>query len=306
MRTSFYLITALSAVTLISSFKIPPPPAAPAVRRVAKSLPTYVPVPHRVTFGHVNTKELKHPLTGRGNNEDEQIPWQFCPEFFGQPPKPCSLCGGDTRIPGTCDELLVSGRQSHCPQIGLGVNCAGYYCQCTGGGTDNSPRVTSTTVIDGATGTVVWEPMTLTEYASLRAKTTVTLTESATATTGGEELETVVAAVFAGGIAWWVACKSINHSCIARSKLKIYVAQSGAVGATLAIPPPSQPLDGSKKDDPTCPSNPKSECQNCGGADSVGLCKSGKEAGCPCDEVQHCPNQPPICSDAACGGDVSS
>ena len=66
-------------------------------------------------------------------------------------------------------------------------------------------------MIGGATGTVVREPMTLTRYASLRAKTTVTLTEVATATTADEEVETVVAAVFAGGIAWWVSCKFINH-----------------------------------------------------------------------------------------------
>ena len=92
------------------------------------------------------------------------------------------------------------------------------------------------------------------------------LTEIATATTGDEELETVVAAVFAGGI----ACKSINHSCTSRLKLKIYVAQSGAAGATLAIQLPSQPSDGSKEGNKLCPSNPKEECQNCGGADSMG------------------------------------
>jgi hypothetical protein len=53
--------------------------------------------------------------------------------------------------------------------------------------------------------------MTLTQYASLGAKTTVTLTEIATATIADEEIETVVAAIFAGGIAWWVAYKSINR-----------------------------------------------------------------------------------------------
>ena len=125
-------------------------------------------------------------------------------------------------------------------------------------------------MIDGATGTVVWEPLTLTEYASLRAKTTVTLTEIATATTGDEELETVVAAVFAGGIALWVACKSKTHSCTSRLKLTTYIPQSGAAGAALSIQPPSQPPDGSKEDDKLCPTNPKEERQNCGGADSVG------------------------------------
>jgi hypothetical protein len=209
MRSSFYLIAALLAVTLTSSFQLPSP-AAPAARRVAKSLPTSFFLPHRTTLGDVNTKELEHRLIGRQRNQ--QIPFQFCPEFFGHPPKACSLCGGDTRIPGTCDAILVSGEQTNCPPAGPYDGCSGYYCECTGGGTDNSPKVTSITVINGATGTVVWEPITLSEYASLRAKTTVTLTEIATATTAGEEVETVVAAVFAGGIAWWVAGKSINHS----------------------------------------------------------------------------------------------
>jgi hypothetical protein len=41
-----------------------------------------------------------------------------------------------------------------------------------------------------------------TQYANLRAKTTVTLTKVATTTTADEEIETVVAAIFAGGILW--------------------------------------------------------------------------------------------------------
>jgi hypothetical protein len=302
MRSFFYLIATLSAVALTSSFKFPPP-AAPAARRVAKSLPTSFSLPHRTTLGGVKTKELEHRLIGRQNNQ--QIPFQFCPEFFGNPPKPCSLCGGDTKIPGICDAILASGQQTNRPPGGPYDGCLGCYCQCTEGGTDNSPKVTLSTVINGATGTVVWEPITLSEYASLRAKTTVTLTEVAAAKTASEEVETVVAAVFAGGIAWWVAGKSINHLYNSRSKLKIYAAQSGAAGAALAIQPPCQPPDGSKEDDPACPSNPKEECQNCGGANSVGLCQSSTEVGYPCDEVQHCPNQPPLCSDAACGGDVS-
>jgi len=145
------------------------------------------------------------------SRQSNQQPFQFCPEFFGRPPKPCSWCGGDSRIPGTCDQILVSGKQRNCPPLGPYDGCFGYYFECIHDGTDDSPQVTSTTVIDGATGTVVWEPMTLTEYASLRALTMVTLTESATATTGGDELETVVAAIFADGIAWWIACKSKGY-----------------------------------------------------------------------------------------------
>lgn len=64
-----------------------------------------------------------------------------------------------------------------------------------------------TTVIGGKTGTAVWEPMTLDEYKGLRASTTITLTESATQS-GKNELETVAAVVFAGGVAWYLACMS--------------------------------------------------------------------------------------------------
>lgn len=209
MKTSF-VAAALSAAHFVSSTRLPPV-AAPAARILASSVPTQVPVPHRITVGNLNAKELSQPLQARQSTQ--QIPFQFCPEFFGRSPKLCSQCGGDSRIPGTCDQVLVSGPQSNCPPGGPYGGCAGYYCQCTTDGTDNSPKVTSTTVISGATGTVIWEPMTLTQYASLRSKTTVTLTEIATATSADDdELETVVAAVFAGGVAWWVACKSIIHS----------------------------------------------------------------------------------------------
>lgn len=61
-----------------------------------------------------------------------------------------------------------------------------------------------TSVVNGETGTVVWEPMTLSEYKGLRASTTVTLTESATASGAESGLETVAAVVFAGGVAWYL------------------------------------------------------------------------------------------------------
>jgi hypothetical protein len=54
------------------------------------------------------------------------------------------------------------------------------------------------------TGTAVWEPLTLTEYSGLQASTTVTLTESATSS-GDSSIETAIAVVYAGGIAWWLA-----------------------------------------------------------------------------------------------------
>lgn len=64
-----------------------------------------------------------------------------------------------------------------------------------------------TSVVNGETGTVIWEPMTVDEFTDLRASTTITLTETATASGADSGLETVAAVVFAGGIAWYLACK---------------------------------------------------------------------------------------------------
>jgi hypothetical protein len=83
--------------------------------------------------------------------------------------------------------------------------CFGYVFQCLDDGPpDTNPKVTSIAVVDGETGTVVWEPLSLTEYSNLKVSTTVTLTDSATASSDSE-IETVVVVVFAGEICWWLA-----------------------------------------------------------------------------------------------------
>lgn len=141
-----------------------------------------------------------------------QIPFIFCPEDFGRPPKVCDWCGGDNYHHGICNDLLLSGRQTY-DCLRTGYNCHGYYCQCTHDGEDHNPQITSTTVVDGQTGTVIYEPMTLPQYTNLRSHTTVTLTEVATTTTsdGGTGLETALAVVFAGGIAWLAVGKSCQY-----------------------------------------------------------------------------------------------
>lgn len=83
-------------------------------------------------------------------------------------------------------------------------------------------------------------------------------------------------------------------------------AESGGAGAIAAIQPPTQKPEDAKDDDRSCKSNPEEECPNCGGSDGLGLCSSGDQAGCPCEEKQNCPNEPPRCSDTQCGGDVSA
>ncbi|RYP21066.1 hypothetical protein DL765_002473 [Monosporascus sp. GIB2] len=213
-----------------------------------------------------------------------QIPFVFCPEEFGAPLKTCDECGGDSYEHGKCNDLLLSGRQWDQRCFTSGDFCSGYYCECTHEGKPHNPQVTSTAVVDGQTGTVIYEPLTLTEYAKLRASTTVTVTGSPTATSSGDSsLETMLAVVFAGGLTW------------------LAVSESGGAAAIAAIRPPNKKPEDAKDDDKSC--EPEPECKDCGGSDGVGLCSSGDKTGCPCEEKQNCPNEPPKCSDQKCGGD---
>ncbi|KAF2200687.1 hypothetical protein GQ43DRAFT_373221 [Delitschia confertaspora ATCC 74209] len=262
------------AICLLFSFIVSycdaSPLASPASRPlVSRAIPTTWSLPHRVQLGGNTPNSFVQRNEVEEKRANQQIPIQWCPEFYGNPPKLCSQCGGDSRIKGTCDRILLSGQQRWCPPRGPYDQCTGYYCKCSdNGGPDNSPKVTMTTVIDGKTGTAIWEPLTMTEYKKLRASTTITLAETATLT-GDSQVETVVAVVFAGGIAWWLACK---------------------------------PQD-SKEDDKSC-KKPKEDCAQCGGANKLDLCSSGPKEGCPCEEKQECPKDgPPACTSPACGGD---
>ncbi len=78
-----------------------------------------------------------------------------------------------------------------------------------------STLITSTVVVNGSTGTMVWQATTLSGYEGLKASRTITTTfettstiSQASTTTTQLGTETVVAVVFAGGVAWWAACKS--------------------------------------------------------------------------------------------------
>ncbi|KAK7963519.1 hypothetical protein PG988_010493 [Apiospora saccharicola] len=225
-----------------------------------------------------------HRPEGKNTQDQQQVPFVFCPEDFGSPPKECDACGGDSLRHGVCNNLLISGPQSDwCLSDGIG--CSGYYCQCTHEGREHNPLVALTTVVDGQTGTVTYEPVTLSKYAQLRASTTVTLTEVATSTqSGGSIAETVLAVVFPGGLAW------------------LAMSESGGAAAIVALRPPNDPPQESKEDDETC--KPEPECKDCGGSmNLVQLCRSGNKEGCPCDEKQNCPHDPMKCSDQTCGGD---
>ncbi|PVH80851.1 hypothetical protein DL98DRAFT_587909 [Cadophora sp. DSE1049] len=140
--------------------------------------------------------------------------------------------------------------------------------------------VTSTAVVSGNTGTVVWQATTLSGYEGLRVATAITTTVATTSTASQAStttvetgVETVVALVFAGGIAWWAA----SHF--------------GAAEAISQIEPPGDKPDDSKDNDPACRLDPKETCTECGGRNSLGLCASGTKIGCPCD----CPQQKASC-----------
>ncbi|KAG4440749.1 hypothetical protein IFR05_003793 [Cadophora sp. M221] len=117
-------------------------------------------------------------------------------------------------------------------------------------------------------------------YEGLRAATTITTTVATTSTASQAStttvetgVETIVAVVFAGGIAWWAA----SHF--------------GAAEAISQIEPPGDKPDDSKDNDPECRLDPKETCTECGGRNSCGLCASGTKIGCPCD----CPQQKASC-----------
>ena len=152
--------------------------------------------------------EQRDEYTSRGDigsiEQRDQYIFALCPESWaGQSPKACSNCGGDTITRGRCDQIMLTGSQERCTFPG---GC-GVYCKCISDAKDNNPgRITSVATIDGQAGTVVYEALTLSEYSGLQASTTITITDLvATSTDSSADMETFVAVVVAGGVAWWVA-----------------------------------------------------------------------------------------------------
>lgn len=206
------LLTALFRGVLATLLDDAPEPyLAPQPRAVFSVVPPRVTGsisrPEGVISGRANSP-LRHANGAIAHRDSDQVPFVFCPEDFNLPPKTCEQCGGDGKVPGQCDELLLSGRQLDSCWT-MNEHCQGYYCSCTHGGEDHSPQITSTAVVNGDTATVVFEPKTLTEYTNLRASTTLTVTETTTTSDGDSGLETGTLVVFAGGVAWWAICKPI-------------------------------------------------------------------------------------------------
>lgn len=209
------------------------------------------------------------PNEHNGPPPDKQVPFQICPEAIGKPKKACSDCGGSNS--GLCKNILLNGPQAGC----LSPGC-GFYCQCNDGDTGHSPTTQLvTSVVNGKTVTGTFTPTTISQYKDLRASTTVTTSEN------GHETALVI---LAGGVAWGLA----NW------------AELGAAGAALTA---EGAPEGSEEDDQAC-SKPEKKCADCGGSNAIGLCSSGSEANCPCEDDK-CPSgdDQPKCAD--CKGDDS-
>lgn len=212
------------------------------------------------------------PSHGERPLPTDQVPFQLCPEALGRPVKKCSDCGGDSKVPGVCNDVLLNGSQSGCLPEGCG-----YHCQCDnnqGNGSEppsGTPTHLVTSVVNGETITATFQATTLSEWKDLKSHTTITTSVSST------ETELAVA-VFAGGVAWWLLGRFCGDLVLDFCDSKSMCAGQSAAGA-IVNPPPEAP-EGSEEDDKNC--SPKPECKDfdCGGANVLGLCKSGDKANC--------------------------
>ncbi|KAF2000699.1 hypothetical protein P154DRAFT_598286 [Amniculicola lignicola CBS 123094] len=71
----------------------------------------------------------------------------------------------------------------------------------------------------------------------------------------------------------------------------------------MVFEPPIERPDGSDEDDESCKnSGQKPDCDDCGGNNPLGMCSSGSQQNCPCEE-QQCPtDSPPSCPAPECSG----
>ena len=77
-----------------------------------------------------------------------------------------------------------------------------------------------------------------------------------------------------------MAVRLVVRTILFKIKLNLtrLLGQSGAAAAVLN--PPGDPPDGSEEDDQQCSPKPKCGDSSCGGANGLGLCKSGDKANC--------------------------
>lgn len=149
-------------------------------------------------------------------------------------------------------------------------------------GSTATPPLTTVTATPSNGPTVVgtYALESISSYASLKQSITTTVTVTTTSN-GQTGVETAAAIVMAGGVAWFLAG---------------FTGDAAAAQGAL-VPPPTS--DG-HTDDPGCPSS-KSKCSDCSG--SGGMCTTGSNSGCACDDSCPTRDQQPKCSDDNCKGD---
>ncbi|KAF2196221.1 hypothetical protein GQ43DRAFT_269030 [Delitschia confertaspora ATCC 74209] len=189
-----------------------------------------------------------------------------CPEQLGGDIQACvaKLCGGqDSKNGGHCINKVANQPACSCSLSRNQTAIAG-------------PALTTVVAThSGKAVTATYALATLTSYSNLRQSITTTVTLAPTASDA--PAATAAVAVFAGGVAWYLA------------------ALVGEEAAATIIKPPSDA--GDHPDDKTCPSN-KHSCSDCAG--TLGICVT-PDGGCAC-ENKKCPDKKPSCSAKGCAG----
>lgn len=141
-------------------------------------------------------------------------------------------------------------------------------------GSASSEKVTTATqTVSGTAVTGTFALQSVSAYSGLAKPITTTVISKTTSTDGSTGIETAVAVILVGGVAWFAP-----HF--------------------VPIDPPSDGGGGSNKD---CPEEPP-PCSLCGGIDipGLGMCTLPPFHFCPCSKSKKCPSTKPDCG--TCNG----
>jgi hypothetical protein len=139
-----------------------------------------------------------------------------CSEDIGGQPIACgvSICGGEsTDEPGYCNIINGAGTRCQCKPTKLSFYYQRLTCN-TGLSSVSAVEPVYTTVIvtqADKTATGIFALETLSAYTNLRQNITTTILSTSTATDGSVGVETAIAVIMAGGVAWLLAGTSSPH-----------------------------------------------------------------------------------------------
>lgn len=141
------------------------------------------------------------------------------------------------------------------------------------GSTESPSMTTVTKTVSGTAVTGTFVRQTISSYSGLKQPITTTITSKTTSTDGSTGIETAVAVILVGGVAWF----------------------------TPHFVPIDPPTDGggSGGDNKPCPAE-EPPCSLCGDLLGIGMCTIPPFHFCPCDKNKKCPSTKPDCS--KCGG----